>query len=563
MNLRDILDRQLAKVVAHGLRLRDFTAVFGCTDHPELRTLLDELDRSQAYRGVYGVHNLRWVLFDPTQKNGVVSLSPRPPLALALSMVFDGNQNDALSGLIRCPNGRIREILAFCRGFDADTDVLGYLKQHETPAEYVFRDIGPLSPGAAREPDATRSEIEDAYAIQRRFELFYAGHSRLDPSALRKAFAHEFAGEGLPLPLTPFERRSDSEGAAIRRMIDIGKKLQNASIRLSHDPLVRRAAHAKGHGLVRARFEVVPSTYQFGLFAEATSYDAILRPSNAAGASQSDRTFDAHGLAIGVLVPPDRSIRGKFPRFVLPSEASEPTRQDFILMDHPVFAAPDVQRFSLWFESVCGALKEPSPARIAGLLALVLSTGGPKQARILLATAFSRLRHPFEATYHSTTPYLLGDQHVAKYSVEASDPRRFRQLGKAVGPNFLRTALAASLRDSPIQLRFYVHVLPNDQPLKDGLSLVDVVEDATVDWSRLGADKVHVANIQIGAQDPSTPERMKEAESARFSPWNALAEHRPLGSLNRARWAAYRASQADRASVSIGLAREPVSNAAE
>ncbi len=32
-----------------------------------------------------------------------------------------------------------------------------------------------------------------------------------------------------------------------------------------------------------------------------------------------------------------------------------------------------------------------------------------------------------------------------------------------------------------------------------------------------------------------------------FSPWNALAEHRPLGGINRLRQAVYLASQAKRA----------------
>jgi len=71
----------------------------------------------------------------------------------------------------------------------------------------------------------------------------------------------------------------------------------------------------------------------------------------------------------------------------------------------------------------------------------------------------------------------------------------------------------------------------------------------------LGAEKVHVANVVIGPQDPTSLERMQLAELARFNPWNALRQHRPVGSLNRARLAAYRASQRYR-SVELGQAND-------
>jgi hypothetical protein len=40
----------------------------------------------------------------------------------------------------------------------------------------------------------------------------------------------------------------------------------------------------------------------------------------------------------------------------------------------------------------------------------------------------------------------------------------------------------------------------------------------------------------------------EECETMPFSPWNALAEHRPMGGIKRLRQAVYLASQAKRAS---------------
>jgi hypothetical protein len=43
----------------------------------------------------------------------------------------------------------------------------------------------------------------------------------------------------------------------------------------------------------------------------------------------------------------------------------------------------------------------------------------------------------------------------------------------------------------------------------------------------------------------------EECEAMAFSPWNALAEHRPMGGINRLRRAVYLASQARRGAKSL------------
>jgi hypothetical protein len=94
-------------------------------------------------------------------------------------------------------------------------------------------------------------------------------------------------------------------------------------------------------------------------------------------------------------------------------------------------------------------------------------------------------------------------------------------------------ALQESLRHEPIVLDLYVHAPPPEK--------VDV-EDPTVDWDRKTYPRVRVATLTIPPQDPTTPARLEQGERTSFNPWNARKEHRPLGSLNRARLAIYRAS---------------------
>ena len=62
------------------------------------------------------------------------------------------------------------------------------------------------------------------------------------------------------------------------------------------------------------------------------------------------------------------------------------------------------------------------------------------------------------------------------------------------------------------------------------------LEDATAKWD---APFEEVARISIPKQDFDTDAESTACENLSFSPWHALAEHRPLGSLNRGRKVVY------------------------
>jgi hypothetical protein len=71
------------------------------------------------------------------------------------------------------------------------------------------------------------------------------------------------------------------------------------------------------------------------------------------------------------------------------------------------------------------------------------------------------------------------------------------------------------------------------------------IEDATVEWKEEDSPYVAVASIHIPRQQVAAPGSAACEESA-FNPWHSLVEHRPLGSLNRARRAIYPALSAFR-----------------
>ena len=76
---------------------------------------------------------------------------------------------------------------------------------------------------------------------------------------------------------------------------------------------------------------------------------------------------------------------------------------------------------------------------------------------------------------------------------------------------------------------------------KDGLD----IEDATTVWDETEVPFVNVARITIRApqKEITTPMHVERCENLVFTPWHSLAEHQPLGSINRLRRAVYLASR--------------------
>ncbi len=90
-----------------------------------------------------------------------------------------------------------------------------------------------------------------------------------------------------------------------------------------------RGEHPKQHAGLWATFQVaddIPRNMRVGLFATPRSYTAIVRFSN--GRGPDDTKPEVHAMAVKVLVP---------------DGAGSPRIQDFIVADHPVFFARNVQ----------------------------------------------------------------------------------------------------------------------------------------------------------------------------------------------------------------------------
>jgi hypothetical protein len=111
--------------------------------------------------------------------------------------------------------------------------------------------------------------------------------------------------------------------------------------------------------------------------------------------------------------------------------------------------------------------------------------------------------------------------------------------------DYLHQALARQLKTGEAVFEFRVQIQTDPVAMP--------VEDVSVVWDEAVSRPIPVATLTIGMQDVDSPEGMalaEECETMAFSPWNALAEHRPMGGINRLRQAVYLASQAKRAARS-------------
>ena len=182
----------------------------------------------------------------------------------------------------------------------------------------------------------------------------------------------------------------------------------------------------------------------------------------------------------------------------------------------------------------------------------------------LLAGAWFALFHPGHLTsvvelvsetvasplvrYWSGSPYWLGPAgttggHAVKYSlVPRFDGTAPPDDSSRRPDDYLSQALERYLRTQEAVFEFRV------QPQTDPVAMP--VEDTSVEWDEAVSKPIPVATLTIGVQDVASPAGRalaEECEAMAFSPWNGLAEHRPMGGINRLRKAVYLASQAKRA----------------
>jgi len=311
----------------------------------------------------------------------------------------------------------------------------------------------------------------------------------------------------------------DGEAADIQAIVALVK----AHVRSAAQGVIaRRDAHAKGHGCVRAEFEVLPDLppeLRVGIFAAPRRYAAVIRFSNGAGVVAPDKQGDSRGMAIKLL-----EVAG-----------SPSGTQDFALVDHPVFVIRNVADYR--------ALQAASPP-----WKFFVPGWNPFNFRLhelFITFAIQRQapKNPLNLQYWSMTPFAFGDV-ACKFSTRPIPP--LSAFEDTTTENFLHANLERQLATGSASFEFLVQLRTRAEALP--------IEDPTIDWPEDVTPFRPLARITI----PSQPlGNATFCENLSFTPWHGLATHQPLGGLNRSRRAVYEAISRLRHNINAAPRQEP------
>jgi catalase len=317
-----------------------------------------------------------------------------------------------------------------------------------------------------------------------------------------------------------------------RHIEDLADRLNAKIIREHPTGIMRRDAHPKMHGLVKAEFIVepdLPAELRVGVFSKPHAYQAWIRFSNQDAAIQDDNARDIRGMAIKLMGVPGEKL--------LEAQHDEQT-QDFILISTNVFVTRDVAEFDQLIIAMTGSLWQ----KIAFFAT---------HWRVIwnLFVSMKKFLNPLQTRYWSTTPYLFGSTAV-KYSAiphfidSSATPDQN-------DPDFLRHAMVRQLAAGDAYFDFTVQLQTDARSMP--------IEDPGKEWKEVQSPFRKVATIHIPQQQFDSEAQRNFGENLSFTPWHSLPAHRPLGGINRARKVVYDLISAFRHEYNHVVRREPSS----
>lgn len=353
--------------------------------------------------------------------------------------------------------------------------------------------------------------------------------------------------------MTDLERPLPGEDGHIARIVAGILAVQARTAATQQRPL-GRGTHTKGV-CVRGTFEVfdlaetirdprLAARLVRGLFARPGTYPAVIRFANGASQVNPDAKRDVRALSFAVELPPG-TVPGA-------------TRLDFSMNDAPTFPINDARAFASLMQvaSADGAFNVvralwalPFPD-LAGLGRTLLA--GRRQQR--------GLRAPYQQTrFWSTVPFQHGADEVVKYSAlpfGANPGQPLPPTANALSDE-LRRHLAEDAQ--PAFFDFALQLLEPARMTRKGRShdAAFWVENASVEWDESEAPFYPVARLRLLAEPPLPA----EACAAMYIDVteHSMPDSRPLGSINRARWAAESASRQARLATAAVTAGAPAS----
>jgi hypothetical protein len=341
-----------------------------------------------------------------------------------------------------------------------------------------------------------------------------------------------------PLPYSPaFEipevDESKVAGEIVRTMRGIAETVARDARRAF------RPVHAKSHGFVIGQFEVfdgLAPPWAQGLFAHPGRWPVVMRLSTTPGDLLPDRVSTPRGIALKVIGVPGDRVAG--------SEGD--VTQDFVMVNGRVFPAPGAAGFAKKLKLLAATtnrapgLKSVLSAALRGVESLLAKTGHESSALKVLGG--HPATHILGETFFSQVPLLYG-RYMAKFSLAPASGSLKALTGARIDlhhDDAIREAVSAHFagQGGEWELRAQLCTSLDRMP----------IEDASVEWPESESPFVPVARIRADPQTTWSPRLVAMVdEGMSFTPWHAIAAHRPLGSVMRVRKVAYDAAAKFRA----------------
>ena len=319
-----------------------------------------------------------------------------------------------------------------------------------------------------------------------------------------------------------------------------------------HSSVPTRSVHAKSHGLLTGNLIVAPGlppVLAQGLFAKPATYPVLMRFSTTPGDITDDNVSTPRGLAIKVMGTQGARVRG----------SENDTTQDFVLMNGPAFQRPGIKGFLMDLKMLEPTTDKAEGAKVAASavfrgLETVIEAFGGKSTKVISLGGQPKT-HILGETFYSQVPVLFGT-YIAKIGVFPVSPGLTSltdaPLDLSGKPEGIRQAVSDHFAQDGGTWEVRVQLCTNTKTMP--------IEDASVIWPEDESPYVTVATLHVEAQDSWSPAKIaKIDEGMSFSPWHALADHRPLGSVMRARQQAYIESANFRAAHGGKMIKEPAS----
>ena len=284
-----------------------------------------------------------------------------------------------------------------------------------------------------------------------------------------------------------------------------------------------RALHRKqltaAHGVLEV-LDGLPGFARHGLFAQPRDYDVWVRLSNGGMDRGPDHAPDIRGFSLRVFGVQGESALGNGPA----------RSQDFTLINQEAFAFPA----SGEFVDFVAAASHGNGSLIKYLFKRYGLLGAPRQLSRMVKAAGKSFGGFATEPVFSALPMANGPYAVRVRLLPADSNGAAASGARKDWARDFSSRLARQPLHWDLQLQFFAS------------EELTPIEDASVNWPTPYST---VARLMLPRQDTAAPAGLalaQQVEASVFDPWQALAEHRPLGDVQRARKVVYFESQKGR-----------------